>query len=656
MVWELNRHQHLVRLGQAFRSGGDERFAAAVVAQINSWIRDNPAGIGINWVSSLELAFRCISWLWALALIRPAKCWNELAAADVANSLHDQALHVERFLSTYSSPNTHLTGEALGLYYIGCCMPELRHAARWRSLGRQILIGQLAVQIRPDGVYFEQASWYHRYTADFYTHFLLIAQRTGDELPALVSEKLEALFEHLLWLARPDGTFPNIGDDDGGKLIKLDRREPGDWRAALSNAAVQFRRGDFRWGADSLANETLWLFGVEATEKFAGISARPPAQLARAFTQGGYFIMRDGWGARANYCLIDCGPHGHMNAGHAHADVLSIEVAALGATMLVDPGTCSYSQAGPERDLFRSAAMHNTVTVDRQSSSVPAGPFKWRHVANGKLESWLDHAAFTFFAGSHDGYRRLSDPVVHRRQIFFPMREYWVMLDQCTAISAHDLAVNFHFAPGVNVETLNDLQCVTAQSGTAKLDIVFPAAAGRWEVDKGFTSPCYGQKLSALKACYEIRANGSNASACVLFPRGAASAPPQLSAISSSVGPAFTVSMPHAWDILRCTASSGAFEWLWMRRQSQAEPVSRAVLLHGRHLAADDFALTADRNLAYVVVAMVDQSLTIDLSDPVGLKLSIPKGVERVVVNGRSIALTPSKELSLAGSDIQGPG
>src|SRR6185369_8102054 len=58
VVWELNRHQWLVTLGQAYASTGDERFARAFAARVNDWLDANPPGMGINWTSSLELALR----------------------------------------------------------------------------------------------------------------------------------------------------------------------------------------------------------------------------------------------------------------------------------------------------------------------------------------------------------------------------------------------------------------------------------------------------------------------------------------------------------------------------------------------------------------------------------------------------------------------
>ena len=65
--------------------------------------------------------------------------------------------------------------------------------------------------------------------------------------------------------------------------------------------------------------------------------------------------MRDGWTRESNYLLFDCGPHGSLNCGHAHADALSFDVAANGRTVLVDPGTYTYTGSKELRDWFRSS-------------------------------------------------------------------------------------------------------------------------------------------------------------------------------------------------------------------------------------------------------------------------------------------------------------
>jgi hypothetical protein len=121
VIWELNRHQWIVRLALAFALTGDRWHAATATEAIDQWLDANQVGVGINWSSSLEVAMRLISWSWVLMLLRdeiePALAVRMLA------SIHAHASHVQKYLSHYFSPNTHLTGEALGLFYAGTLFP-----------------------------------------------------------------------------------------------------------------------------------------------------------------------------------------------------------------------------------------------------------------------------------------------------------------------------------------------------------------------------------------------------------------------------------------------------------------------------------------------------------------------------------------------------
>src|SRR5712672_1763110 len=64
VTWELNRHQHLVVLAKAYRLTGDESYVREIQLQWRDWHHENPYLIGINWASSLEVAFRSLSWIW----------------------------------------------------------------------------------------------------------------------------------------------------------------------------------------------------------------------------------------------------------------------------------------------------------------------------------------------------------------------------------------------------------------------------------------------------------------------------------------------------------------------------------------------------------------------------------------------------------------
>ena len=68
IIWELNRHQHWLALGRAFWLTGDRRYRERCLAELASWLDANPPLTGVNWASMLELAFRSLSWLWAIQL------------------------------------------------------------------------------------------------------------------------------------------------------------------------------------------------------------------------------------------------------------------------------------------------------------------------------------------------------------------------------------------------------------------------------------------------------------------------------------------------------------------------------------------------------------------------------------------------------------
>ncbi len=337
IIWELNRHQYFITLGRAYWVSGDERYARLFVDHVSSWMDKNPPGLGLNWLSSLEVSFRAISWLWALHFFRQSPNLTSAVFLRLLKYLFAHGRHIETYLSTYSSPNTHLTGEALGLFYLGSLLPEFSEANRWQIRGEKILLAELERHVKPDGVYFEQSSYYHRYTVDFYTHFYILARQQG-KVFADVSHKLQLLLDHMMYITRPDGTTPIFGDDDGGKLLKFEEREPTDFRAVLSTGAALFGRADYKFVAGGPAEETLWLLGVDGMAAFDRLESEKPEKTSVAFSEGGYYVMRDGWTRDSNYLLFDCGPHGTMNCGHAHADALSFQLAANGQTMLIDPG------------------------------------------------------------------------------------------------------------------------------------------------------------------------------------------------------------------------------------------------------------------------------------------------------------------------------
>jgi hypothetical protein len=493
VVWELNRHQWLIQLGVAYALTRDERYPRLFAVNIENWLSANPPGVGINWASSLELALRIVSWTWALALFADAEALTPGLFRQILESIAAQARHIERYLSRYFSPNTHLTGEALGLVYAGVMFPQLARADRWLELGTRVLLEEIAHQVLPDGVYFEQSTWYQRYTVDFYLHFLVLAQRRGLAVPASVGEAVTRMVDFLLHIRRPDGTVPLIGDADGGRLLPLARRTPEDFRDVFATAAATFRRSDYAWAAGELAPETIWLLGPRGPEAFQALVPRPPSTApSRDFPHGGYVVMRSGWDAEAHHLILDAGPLGSPgSAGHGHADMLSVQCAAFGEPYLADAGTGTYAES-EWRSFFRGSHSHSTVVVDGHDQAAPTAPFKWAEQPRARLCAWQRAGEIEVAQAEHLAYARLADPVVVRRSVLFVQGRYWIIVDDLRGDAEHRVETRFQFAPR-RVELGSDLWVrAHGRRGRGMLMRAFADGALKAEVREAEVSPPSG--------------------------------------------------------------------------------------------------------------------------------------------------------------------
>ncbi|MEP6731612.1 MAG: alginate lyase family protein [bacterium] len=503
VIWEINRHQHFQILGRAYQATGRAEYAECFVAHLTSWMDANPPKDGVNWASSLEVAFRAIAWLWAMELFRASPALGPGVVKRMLKYLYVHGRHLERYLSTYFSPNTHLTGEALGLLYLGLLLPEFRRASHWRRLGWRILERELTRQVHADGVYFEQATYYHRYTVDIYLHALLLGERNGIAVTTAIRERLALAAGHLADLTRPDGSIPIIGDDDGGSLVVLEDRPFADVRSTLVTASLVLERPEYAAVAGAVTEEVLWLLGPAGVNKAeSSLAASPPHHLSKLFADGGYAVMRDGWGPDAKHAVIDCGPLGAMNCGHAHSDTLSLEIAVGVCPYIIDPGTYTYTGSVSDRWHFRHSAAHNTVTVDGQSASVSDGPFSWSFRADARKEAWWTGSVVDRFVGSHPGFQRLPDPATHRRSVYFVRGEYWVVVDTILAAGTHETTAHFHTALGSRATPVTRMSAWIDACGDGEGRLFFAAAGDvdtlEWGED--WVSPSYGSRDRAPTA------------------------------------------------------------------------------------------------------------------------------------------------------------
>jgi hypothetical protein len=509
IVWELNRHQHFLTLGRAFVVSRDETYAEECLTQLEDWRAQNPYLRGINWASSLEVAFRAWSWLWALHFISGSRALTSARLAAWIQSLGEHADYIAQNLSTYSSPNTHLLGEGFGLYAIGMLWPELRGAAHWRATGRRILEEEMLHQVRPDGSHLEQSTYYHRYAADFFLCAAILADKNGCSFPALFRERLERMCDFILHTQLPGGLHPMIGDADGGRLLALTPNHspagPNDQRATLCTAAVYFSRGDFCAAAGRFHEETFWLLGRGAAGKFAALEPVPRGG-SRVFPDAGLVIQRSGEGANERMLLFDAGPQGMGPCGHGHADALQVQVSADGVDWLVDPGTFVYTSSRQWRDFFRGTRAHNTLCLDGADQAVPVDFFKWTRIPAPKLELAHSTPCFDVAIGAFKSFEDVPEKTARiRRSVVFVKPDYFVISDFVEAPGWPGLDAFFHFAPGIQVSAQGE--SIVAIRGESRFLIV-PPEGMQIALRQGEMSPCqgwhsedYGQRVPAPVLC-----------------------------------------------------------------------------------------------------------------------------------------------------------
>jgi hypothetical protein len=497
VIHELNRQQHLPRLAKAFLLTGNECYAREAVVQMESWIDQNPRWTGVNWNSSLEVALRTISWMWTIFPLLSSKSLDELALRRICSALFTQLDHVHRYPSFYSSPNTHLIGEAAAVFMGGLLFPELKKASAWRQLGAAVLMNEMQNQVGPEGVYRELSSYYHCYATDFYLQAMLLGRWNRFVFPEWMWIKLSRMFEFVGHLTRSDGTIPLLGDDDGGRVLALASDNYRSFQDGLGSAAILFGRPDFKHQSGGFSQESLWLLGEESFSIYESIDNQPSSTTHRFFPDAGYFIQRSGWSHEDSHLVFDCGNLGAPNGAHGHADALSISFHTRGKDLLLDPGTSVYNGAPEWRNYFRSTRAHNTVVVDGQDQSQPAGTFSWKRKAASQVLNHFVLPGFEHADGQHDGYYRLPHPVMHRRRVSFIQSRYWIVLDELRGRGEHDFDFFYHFAADAELfafgdEVKGEVEC-RARAGEAELQMaLYASAAVQTEATCGQTGPIQG--------------------------------------------------------------------------------------------------------------------------------------------------------------------
>ena len=339
---------------------------------------------------------------------------------------------------------------------IGSLYFQHRH---WFRLAERLVRSELNRQVLVDGGHDERSPMYHQLLLDrLLTVVLALLHDTWHKDSTLVhdlSNKADQMLNWLTAISFCNGDIPQVNDSARG----------------IAPTTVQLRLK-----AERVLGNHLKSTSIPQTRV-----------MAIPLSDSGYRMFRT-----ARYELFaDVGPicPDHQ-PGHAHADTLSFVLHVDNLPLLVDKGVSTY-QIGLRRDLERSTAAHNTVSIDGENSSEVWAGFRVGHRARATV--LMDTP--TRLTAQHDGYRKLG--VIHERT--WSVEPNRLLLTDCLIGIRNRKnpsgTARFHIQPGVRVQ-LSDAEITVGPlylsfSSETKPVVLITS----YEMAEGFNRLCTGQCL-----------------------------------------------------------------------------------------------------------------------------------------------------------------
>lgn len=355
-LWELSRFEWVV-VWSTCVAHGDITAQRRLNMWLADWATENPPYKGPNWKCGQEASIR------VMHLITAAWILGQHHTPE-PGLIQLLSVHLQRIAPTISyaigQQNNHGTSEAAALFLGGTFLSgHDQRAERWASEGRYWLEALASKLISTDGSFSQYSVTYHRVLLDTYS--LAEAWRRHRMLPPFSPQLMDRLAAATFWLGTMvdavTGNAPNVGANDGARLLPLTDTDYRDFRPSVQLAAALFRGCDI-FGS-GLCNQPLVWLGVAPAKS-------SPKYTSRSFDSGGYHVLRtDNAIALMRYPRFEFRP--------SQSDALHVDLWHKGINLLRDAGTYSYNALGLE--WYAGTAAHNTVEFDERDQMPRLGRF-----------------------------------------------------------------------------------------------------------------------------------------------------------------------------------------------------------------------------------------------------------------------------------------
>ena len=471
--WELSRCHHLLWLGNAYRVTKEDKYAREIIDEIDNWIDSNPFEYSINWTCSMEVAIRCVNWLYALNMIKDSTLIDDVFLKKIQISIYQHGLHIYNYLEYSPVYNAnHYYSNIVGLLYVGLLFDYNPQAKKWLDFAINEYIAETRVQFLPSGANFENTTSYHRLMTELAVCGYYCIKRAGVKLPLDISKRLTKALEYVRAYSKLTGA-PLIGDNDDGRFLPIIRRPFSDHSYLLDENSLEMK---------------VWKGGEE------DVLQSLTNEVNTFVCETGIAILKN----EHNYLIVsNSEPSRYIEYGktfiptHTHNDKLSFELTLNGCDIIVDPGTYVYTSDPERRNEFRSTLKHNTILVDEeeQNELVKDNVFAINKNVNierlkvNEDEDLICEGAYTTIKG------KLS----HER--IFLLGNNKLTINDCLRKkgSGHKCVSSFHLAKGVRVEEIVENKIIIVNENGEKYSIAIECnEVFTISVEDDTLSPTYG--------------------------------------------------------------------------------------------------------------------------------------------------------------------
>lgn len=371
-IWELSRMDWA--LAMATRAHTDSPSLDRLNAWLNSWCTTNPPYRGPNWKCGQEASIRIMHVAMAAVMLGQEECSTTTVLSFIQ-------MHLKRIAPTIAyamaQDNNHGTSEAAALFIGGSWLVKQgdRSGLRWQEQGRKWLENRALKLIGPDGSFSQHSVNYHRVMLD--TYIMVEVWRTKLGLAAFSSLFYKRLTSASEWLRHmvqaQSGDAPNLGANDGARLLQLTNTTYRDFRPTVQFASVLFSNGK-AYAEDGSWNDALRWLGVPLPDLVLSATKSLSAD------DGGYAMLR-----RNKAFVLFRYPRFKFRP--SQSDALHIDLWINGENMLRDAGTYSYNTDKRWLSYFGGTESHNTIQFD--------GRDQMPRISRFLFGNWLKTASFT---------------------------------------------------------------------------------------------------------------------------------------------------------------------------------------------------------------------------------------------------------------------